>query len=442
MKKYLKAGLSGLLAVAMTAALVGCGGGSASEDTSASADSKVQKEPITLKFPTYLCGTNVGAAPFKVILENFNKQYGDEITVKVEEIPSDDAYKDKIKVLMSSGDLPDVINGKQGLFDLAVKGGFALDFTPYMDADPEWKASVTEAALKANSRDGKMYSVTETADVVGYFYNKEMFQKAGITPAKTWDEWFSNCDKLKAAGFTPLALMTGENSWTTNLILASLIGTNGEAGNTFMNTLHPKNYNTPEVIDSLTKMQKMLQDYTTSDAVGAKYNDAANNFLSEKAAIIANGSWMIGDFSNTEKAAAGFDKKVGCAAYPESGIVTAYREGWMVTSDDDAHKEAAVKFVKALTEDAAQLQNLELSSVIPLSPTVNISDEFKEKNPILAELINANSSIKYRYLEMDNIDYANVTDAFANLYPALAMNKMTAEQVVQQLNETAAKNTD
>lgn len=452
MKKYLKKGITGLLALTIAASLIGCGGSNTNStntsadnnSTTASSSTTVvqKKDPVKLKFPTFLVGTNVGAPPFNVILENFNKQNGDEIKVEIEDIPSDDAYKDKIKVLMSAGDLPDIINGKQGLFDIAVKGGFALDFKPYMDNDAQWKASIGDTALEANTRDGKIYSIADAVDIIGYFYNKEMFEKAGIKPATTWDEWFSNCDKLKKAGFAPLAMMTGENSWTTNLILASLVGTNGDAGNKFMNTMHPKSFETPEMIDSLKKIQNMLQNFTTKDALGAKYNDAANNFLSEKAAIIANGPWMIGDFSNKEKSAEGFDKKVGCAAYPGNGMVTAYREGWMVTSKTDANKEAAVKLVKALTGDAAQQVNLELSSVPPLSPTVTVSDEFKQKNPVLAELINANSQAKLRYKNLDTIDYANVTDTFANLYPALAMNKLTAEQVAKKLSEAAEKNKD
>ena len=451
MKKYLKNSFIRLFALTVAASLIGCSGSNTNntntspDNNSSVSDSTTEaqkKDPVTLKFPTFLVGTNVGALPFNVILENFNKQNRDEIIVEIEDIPSDDAYKDKIKVLMSAGELPDIINGKQGLFGLAVKGGYPLDFKPYIDNDAQWKASIGDNALLANSRDGKIYSIADSVDIIGYFYNKEMFEKAGIKPATTWDEWFSNCDKLKKAGFTPLAMMTGENSWTTNLILASLVGTNGDAGNKFMNTMHPKSFETPEMIDALKKIQNMLQNFTTKDALGAKYNDAANNFLSEKAAIIANGPWMIGDFSNKEKAAEGFDKKVGCSAYPGSGMVIAYREGWMVTSKTDANKEAAVKLVKALTGDPAQQVNLELSSVPPLSSTVTVSDEFKQKNPLLAELINANSQAKLRYKNLDTIDYANVTDTFANIYPALTMNKLTAEQVAKKLSEAAEKNKD
>jgi raffinose/stachyose/melibiose transport system substrate-binding protein len=447
-----KTGIALLLVLMMVAALIGCGGQPANNNNPSvsssiatetkTVDTQAKKEPVTIKFPDFMCGTNPGKPSFDKNLENFNQKYGNEIKVEVEEIPSDDAYINKIKVLMSAGDMPDIINGKQGLFDLAVKGGFAVDLKPYMDADADWKSSIGDNANASNTRDGKLYSACEGVDLVGYFYNKDMFAKAGIKPAENWDEWFTNCDKLKAAGFAPIAMMTGENAWTTNLIFASIVGTSGDAGNKFMNTSHPKNYETPEVIEGLKKIQKMLKNYTTKDALGAKYADAANNFLSGKATIIANGPWMIGDFSNKDKAAEGFDKKVGCAAYPEAGMFTTYREGWMICSKDQVHKDAAVKFVKALTDDSAQQVNLELISLPPLSPKVKITDEFKQKNPVLAELVAANLQVKYRYKFFDNIDYANVTSEFANLFPALALNKMTAEQVAKNLSDLASKNND
>ena len=39
-------------------------------------------------------------------------------------------------------------------------------------------------------------------------------------------------------------------------------------------------YNTPEMIAAAEKIQKMYENYTTQDAIGGKYENAANNFLS------------------------------------------------------------------------------------------------------------------------------------------------------------------
>ena len=67
----------------------------------------------------------------------------------------------------------------------------------------------SDTALATNSRDGKIYASSMEGQVIGYFYNKDLFKQAGITePAKTWDEFFQQCDKLKAAGITPLSMDT------------------------------------------------------------------------------------------------------------------------------------------------------------------------------------------------------------------------------------------
>jgi raffinose/stachyose/melibiose transport system substrate-binding protein len=400
-------------------------------------------EKVQVNFPTYMCGTNVGKPWFDKTLADFNALYGNEIEVITECLPSDDAYMQKMKVLLASKDVPDIIDGKNGLFDLAVQSGLAIDLLPYVNEDSAWKDALGEGAIAANSRDGKLYSASLAKDIIGYYYNKDIFDKAGITPAQTWDEWFTNMDKIVAAGYTPIALMTGENSWTTNLVLAGIVGGSGEAGNQFMNTMHPMNYSTPEVIEGLTKIQTMLKKYTTKDAVGAKYADATNNFFSGNTAIIANGPWMIGDLSNPEKAPAGFADKVGYAAFPGeggTGMVTTYREGFMVLSKDKAHADAAVKVVKYFTGLEAQKDNLIMLGIAPLTGNVEISDQFKKDNPIFAELVDAAAKAKWQFKIFDAIDFSNVTPVYGQNYPLMAYGQMTPEEMAADLTKAAEKN--
>ena len=100
-----------------------------------------------------------------------------------------------------------------------------------------------------HSRDGKIYASSMEGQVIGYFYNKDLFKQAGITePAKTWDEFFQQCDKLKAAGITPLSMDTADSAWVTQLWMGAMVGTESDAGLEFMNTMNPTDYNTPEMI--------------------------------------------------------------------------------------------------------------------------------------------------------------------------------------------------
>lgn len=445
-RSFIKATVSLSIALAMTISLIGCGS-KVSEDKaetkaaeSTAAAQEVKKEPVKIKYPTYRVGVQVSSETERTLLKQFKEKFGSEVEVVVEDLPSDTAYTDKMKILSASNELPDIVDGKNGMLDIAVKSGQALDLTEYLNSDPEFKAEIGEAAINANLRNSKPYSISNGNLLVGYFYNKELFAKAGIKPAETWEEFMDNCEKLKAAKITPLALMTGENAWTTNLILASIVGTSGDAGNKFMNTIYPKSYETPEMIEGLKKIQTMLKNYTTKDALGGLYANAANNFLQGKAAIIANGPWMTPDFSNKEKALPEFDKKVGVAAYPGSGMFTSYEIGYMICAKDKEHQDAAFKFLKYKTGAHAQQLALENDGVMPLTNRVPITEEFKKKSPLVAETIEVGLKAKYNYKFFDIISQANVIDTFSKSYAELTFDKITPEQMVKKLSDAAAKN--
>ena len=54
----------------------------------------------------------------------------------------------------------------------------------------------------------------DTTNLLGCFYNKDVFEEAGITELPTnWDEFTAVCEKIKAIGKTPL-YYSGSDSWT------------------------------------------------------------------------------------------------------------------------------------------------------------------------------------------------------------------------------------
>lgn len=443
---YYKIIISLTVAFAMVMSLVACGGTTQStpnnttESTNVEVKTEVKKKPVKIKYPTYRVGTQVSAASEKKILADFKVKFGSEVEVEVEELPSDQTYVDKIKILAASSDLPDIVEGKDGIIDVLVKGNLATPLNEYLDADPQWKSDLGPEAIAANERDGKVWSASNGSQPAGYFYNIELFDKAKIKPAETWDEFLSNCEKLKAIGVAPIAMNTGENAWHTNLFLAAIVGTSGDDGNNFMNTMFPKNFENPAVIDALSKVTKMLQDYTTKDALGLPYANAQNYFLQEKAAIIANGPWMISSFIDKTKVNDGFDKKVGVAMYPGEGMFQAYEVGYMLCAKTPEKKAAAVKFLKYLTGAEAQKDRLELSYIAPLSANAKPGEEFSKNNLTFMQLVDLGANAKYKFKFFDTIDFANVTDAWKTVYPELFFNKATAEQVAKELSDIAAKN--
>ena len=83
---------------------------SAAEPQSSAASSGV----IEISFPTFMCGTASQTEWCAQRVEAFNTEYEGKYKVVVEEIPGDQNYIDKLKVLYSADDLPDVIVTDEG----------------------------------------------------------------------------------------------------------------------------------------------------------------------------------------------------------------------------------------------------------------------------------------------------------------------------------------
>ncbi len=398
---------------------------------------------IILEYPTFQIGVNTAAPVVAQLVEEFNATNEGKIKIVVEEIPGDANYIEKIKILLSSGDLPPVIYGAgYNLLDLALANNSLVDLTTYVDADPQWKAMYNDKAMEVNSRDGKLYGSSSEGNTIGYFYNKELFQKAGITgPAKTWDEFFAQLETLKEAGITPLSMDTADSAWVTSLWLGALIATSGEEGEAFMGLMMPDDYNLPVFTNAVEKIQTMFQNYTTLDAVGGKYENAANAFLCGQTAMIANGPWMIGDFADTTKAPEGFADKVGVAIYPEGFAYDEPIQGYLVTKQGvPEFEKAAVEMVKFFTGAYAQTVALEKQGMLPASTQVEITETAKTNFPLLAEFVIALEGADIRTATTQATMYPNLLDVMSQELPNLANGSMTAEQFSQALTDGAAKN--
>jgi raffinose/stachyose/melibiose transport system substrate-binding protein len=191
------------------------------------------------------------------------------------------------------------------------------------------------------------------------------------------------------------------------------------------------------VIQSLGDIQKCFQKYATPDALGAVYANAANNFLMEQAAIIANGPWMIGDFSNPEKTGPGFDQKVGFAMYPGDGLITGYTEGYVLCSPPE-RVEAGWILLKELRSRETQMDFLYLTGQLPTAVDLDIPADVRQKMPMVVEHANAVGKMKYHGNTFDVTAYASVVDAFGRYYPELAAGRISPAQMAARLDEAAS----
>jgi raffinose/stachyose/melibiose transport system substrate-binding protein len=128
-----------------------------------------------------------------------------KVTIKVQSIQNED-LDGKLQTALNSGDAPDIfLQRGGGKMAAMVQAGQLMDLTDKIDSGV--KADLGEAALGADSLDGKVYAMPLTIQPGGFFYSEDLFTQAGIdkTPT-TIDELTADVEKLKAAGIAPIAL--------------------------------------------------------------------------------------------------------------------------------------------------------------------------------------------------------------------------------------------
>ncbi|WP_114814452.1 ABC transporter substrate-binding protein [Paraburkholderia kururiensis] len=149
-------------------------------------------------------------ATWQEAFDQFRKANPD-IELKVTYV-GEEAYKVQISGWLAT-DPPDVLSWHNGeRMAYFAKRGLLEDLSG------DWQKNGwnnTYASVKqSSSYAGKQYSLPLGYDAYGFFYRKDLFQKAGISgePA-SWPQFLEDCRKLKAAGVAPIAV-AARDSWT------------------------------------------------------------------------------------------------------------------------------------------------------------------------------------------------------------------------------------
>jgi raffinose/stachyose/melibiose transport system substrate-binding protein len=126
------------------------------------------------------------------------------VTIKIQAVQNED-LDGKLQTALNSGSAPDIfLQRGGGKMAAMVEADQLKDISD--DITAETKQAVGDAAMKTEQIDGKTYAVPISILPGGFWYSKDLFQKAGVaTPPATFDEFTGAVSKLKTNG-VPVAL--------------------------------------------------------------------------------------------------------------------------------------------------------------------------------------------------------------------------------------------
>ena len=121
-----------------------------------------------------------------------------------------DAMMAKLPTMLSSSAAPDIFfSSGGGVMRSLSQTGAIKDLTQDFDANGgAWRNAYSPAAVSAFTVDNKVWAVPYKFSMVNFYYNKTLFEQAGVdgSAIATWDDLLTAVEKLKAAGITPIAL--------------------------------------------------------------------------------------------------------------------------------------------------------------------------------------------------------------------------------------------
>jgi raffinose/stachyose/melibiose transport system substrate-binding protein len=226
------------------------------------------------------------------------------VTIQREVYATDD-LTDILPLELSSDSGPDVAMINQGYTGMGalVQAGLLLPLNDYAD-QYDWWSRYAEGLHSRNSFSedgtqfgvGNLYGVSNTAEVVGVYYHRDIFEQYGLEIPQTLDEMEALMDTLVADGVTPIAFgsLDGWPAIHEFSVLQGVYTTLDEL-DAFMYRLEGGTFDTEANLQAAQKLVDWVgKDYFTPGFAGLDYDTTTSEFLAGNAAMWITGNWMTG----------------------------------------------------------------------------------------------------------------------------------------------------
>ncbi|MDZ3996020.1 ABC transporter substrate-binding protein [Pseudomonas sp. Teo4] len=198
--------------------------------------------------------------------------------------------------------------------DWAATGLLDADVLKPVAEQEKWDTLLDKKVAAAVKYDGDYVAVPVNIHRTNWLWiNPEVFKKAGIDKAPTTlDEFYAAADKLKAAGFIPLA--HGGQPWQDSTVFESValsvMGVDGYKK--ALVDLDKEALTGPAMVKTLTELKK-LATYMDPDGKGQDWNLEAAKVISGKAGMQIMGDWAKSEWTLAKKTAG---KDYQCVPFP------------------------------------------------------------------------------------------------------------------------------
>jgi raffinose/stachyose/melibiose transport system substrate-binding protein len=349
------------------------------------------------------------------------------------------SFKLWLPTLLKSSEPPHIIHSwGGGVFQELVEAGELKDISAQMRG--EWEQTLDPKGLAAfTTPQGIVYGAPLKVDLEVVWYNKALFEKAGIKAAdiKSYGDFLEAVKKLKAAGITPIAA-GGREQWPLHFywtMLALRLG-GREAFEAAYNRTG-EGFSGPVFVQA-AELFKQLVDLKPfqPDFLRATYRDAAGYFGDGKAAMHFMGPFDYINqrlFSSDGKGIPeeqldyfAFPMVEGGKGHPDDTLGAI--NGWLVTKNAP---DEAVDFLRFFLNKDHQAEMARRNMHIPM--TKGTAEALQ--NPLMKRMAEDFARSQYFQLVYDQMLGRGGGIMINELTEALAAGSITPEEAAHDLQE-------
>nr|WP_239520763.1 extracellular solute-binding protein [Blastococcus saxobsidens] len=346
---------------------------------------------------------------------------------------------DKLAAAFQSGDVPDVYMERGGgeLGD-HVEAGLVRDIS---EAASEEIDKLNPGTLAGWQVDDKTYALPFSVGVVGFWYNTELFEQAGITePPATMEELATTVEQLKAAGITPLSVGAGDkwpaaHYWYYTALRACSEDVLTDAVSS-LDFSDPCFVEAGEALATFIETEPFNPGFLTTPAQEGA-TSASGLLATGQVAMELAGHWEPGVMQGLTDNGEGLGDKTGWFPFPaiEGGegdpeAALGGGDAWAVAQEAP---DASVDLVKYLLSDEVQQGFAENDMGLPTNPAAADS----VTDPALAELLEVRDTAPFVQLYFDTAFGTSVGNAMNDAVALLFAGQATPEEIVEQTQEAA-----
>ncbi len=383
-KRVIAAMLAGMMVLSVTA----CGNSaentgsdaSAPAQTTESADTSGSTEeapaaetaqpagPVELTVTTTFAGEDTNAQNYKDAVKAWEEQTGN--TIVDTSATADETFKMRVATDFETGSEPDVLfffNGADA--NSFIEAGKVLSLDEIRAEYPEYATNMNEDLITDSLVDGKKYAIPVNGYWEAMFVNTEILDAAGVAmPGAdyTMDMFKADCEKIKAAGYTPIAAALGNipHYWWEFAIF-----NNQSPANHLEIPESVEDANGQAWVSGMNDIKELYElGYFPDNTLSATDDETFAMFTDGKAAFLIDGSWKVGGIVGScqsdpeDPSTLDADKlaKFDVTYVPGKGsrkatdLVGGLSSGYYITRkawDDPDKRAAAVSFVEYMTSD-------------------------------------------------------------------------------------------